>query len=127
MKNKHYDGLIDKLIKLNLQHEREIIETTNMHRAERERLLALIAGEAEGDHNDPDTGERTLRQPWDKFKDREGTPLAIGDAVRLLTEGRTGKYGDKATVVKFGHKLVIVRVASGITTTRNCKNLKLSK
>ena len=74
MKNNDYDGLIDKLIKLNLRHEREIIETSNRHRAERERLLALISGEAERDHNDPDTGERTLRQPWDKFKDRESTP-----------------------------------------------------
>ena len=127
MKNNDYDGLINKLRNLNLQHEREIVETTNRQKFERERLLVLIVGEAERDYNEPDTGERTLRQPWNKFKDREGIPLAIGDTVWLLTEGLRGKYGDKATVVKFGDKLVIIRVASGINTTRNCKNLRLSK
>lgn len=123
MKNNDYDDLIDKLRSLNLQHEREIVETTNRQRAERDRLLVLIAGEAERDHEDTDTG---ARQPWNKFKDREGVPLAIGDTVRLLTEGLTGKYGDKATVVKFGGKFVIVRVGSGRTTTRSSKNLRLS-
>lgn len=69
--------------------------------------------------------KKKTRNVFDKFCDRNGSPLAIGDKVTLLSSGFNGKSGDIAHVVKFGTKFVVIKFPNGRTTTRKSKNLRL--
>ena len=57
---------------------------------------------------------------------KEGTPLAIGDRVRILNNRKTGKNGDIATIVKFNKIYVAIKLDKNRShTQRSSKNLEL--
>lgn len=92
-------NLIEKIIALNIAERREkqeITEKYNRLRYPWERL-----------HNNsgrpPIT--RAERERRDKNKKAEkywtGTPLDVGDSVKLFKSGKVGKRGDEAKIIRF--------------------------
>ena len=56
------------------------------------------------------------------FPDRDGTPLAVGDKVSILTPGKY-KFNE-GTVVRLGSKRIIIKSSEGNTTSRKSTNLR---
>ena len=65
------------------------------------------------------------RIPREDFVSADGTPLAIGDKVQILSTRKTGRYGDTATVIKFNKKYVAVELDRNRSITqRDSKYLR---
>ena len=61
-----------------------------------------------------------------KFISASGKTLATGDTVQILTNGRTGKTGDSATIQRLNKKYVAVKLHRNSSTThRAAKNLEV--
>jgi len=68
---------------------------------------------------------RNVRIPRDDFISSDGTPLAIGDKVQILSTRKTGRYGDTATIVKFNKKYVAIELdRNNSITQRDSKYLR---
>lgn len=60
-----------------------------------------------------------------QFVSSDGTELAIGDRVQILSTRKTGRYGDFATIVKFNKKYVaIILEKNQSQTQRDSKYLR---
>ena len=74
---------------------------------------------------DRDHTPRNTRIPRNDFVSSDGTPLAIGDKVQILSTRKTGRHGDTATVVKFNKKYVAVELdRNNSLTQRDSKYLR---
>ena len=60
--------------------------------------------------------------------DDEGTPITVGDTVVVLKDGKTGKVGDLATVIKIeAARISVELVHNKSRTNRSSKFLKVVK
>lgn len=125
------DELIDRLRTLTIQQEVEINDIRARQHEERSNLVArsLYLRRATRPNvielvEPTEEATATTRRPFNRFRDRDNIPLAIGDVVELLTTGATGRIGDEATIVKFTDRFVIIILPSRSTTTRSSKNVR---
>ena len=98
---------------------------------EQQQLVRDLIREITSNNNNIETNtdhrnqqERPNRTPNDRFISSDGTALAIGDKVQILTTRKTGRYGDTATIIKFNRKYVAVQLdRNNSITQRDSKYL----
>lgn len=67
----------------------------------------------------PNSGIRRLaRQPNFAFISSDGTALALGDRVRILTTRRTGRAGDIAVITQFNRSYVAIKLLRNDSPTQ---------
>ena len=114
------DDLIQRIHQLDINQKRIISELVD-ELVDEDRSASTARGAAVA----PNIGIRTQpRRQNHNFISGNGTPLAIGDRVEILTTRKVGRAGDIAEVQKFNKKYVAVTIlASGRSTQRDAKYL----
>ena len=114
---KNIDEIISKLQQLDI-HQQELVEHLI------EELGSTQSRQAQTVPNN------TINTPQQRIPNRHfissnGVYLSIGDKVRILTNTKTGKNGDTATIVKFNKKYIAIRLdRNGSNTQRAASNLE---
>ena len=105
------DELISQLQSLQLSHQQELDQLRKRHRRAEQAFLSDI------------TASLHSRACPKHHRDKSGTPLAIGDTVRILTSALTGKKGDLATVTSLTKRVNIRVHKTNTITNRVSHNL----
>ena len=109
------DDIVAKLKTLSLDKQHQV-----------EHLIDQLHSPVDNNINNTTT-ETSARNETENtnFISSNGIALAIGDRVKILTNRKTGKIGDKAKVIHFNKIFVAVKLDKNSSITRRAsKNLK---
>ena len=104
----------------------EVISKLHNLKLEQQQLVAKLITEISASNQDYKAPSNRKRNDRNKSKRYEnphfissnGVALAIGDKVRILSNRKTGKYGDLAEVIHFNKKYVAIQVVRNQSNTQ---------
>ena len=101
------------------------IEKLSIHQ---KQLVSDLIDEITNNSEDNTDNKERKRIGNPHFVTPNGTALAIGDTVKVLSNRKTGKHGDLATIIKFNKTLVAIQLQkNGSHTQRASKYLEYKK
>ena len=105
------NDVIAKLRKLNLEQQEQVAHLINDISESNHKKNQSATRKA-------NSHERTTRDANPHFISSNGIALARGDKVRVLSNRKTGKYGDIATVLRFNKTYVAIQLERNRSNTQ---------